>query len=96
METPQETLASLIGRYADPDQPPADVPRVSLAKALRDGDDPLHILAYLAGLGLDVSCLDDLLKINADDAEEEVRGFRVAEGVAMTVSSDGLWVLFMA
>lgn len=96
MEPPQETLASLIGRYLDPDGTPVQVPRVSLSAALREGDDPLHILRYLAGLGLSVSCLDDLLLINADEGEEELHGFRVAEGVAMTVSSDGLWVLFVA
>ena len=74
---------------------PRDVPRVSLAEALRRGDDPLHILPYLAGLGLAVRSLDDLLLINGDDTEEELHAFRVAEGVAISVASDGLWMLFV-
>ncbi len=71
------------------------MPRLSLAEALRDGDDPLHILSYLAGLGLTVQSLDDLLRINNDPAEEEIHSFRVAEGVAVSLASDGLWQLFL-
>lgn len=96
MESPQETLALLISRFSDPDSPLVQAPSVSLSAALREGDDPLHILPYMASLGLSVSCLDDLLLINSDQGEEELHGFRVAEGVAMTVSSNGLWVLFVA
>ncbi len=94
MDTAQESLATVVGRYADPDGPPPDITRVSFALALREGDDPLHILPYLAGLGLAVTRLDDLLKVNDDETEEEVRSFRVAEGVAVTVASDGIWLLF--
>ena len=75
---------------------PREAPRVSLAEALRGGDDPLHILPYLAGLGLTVGSLDDLLRINDDPTEEEIHAFRVEEGVAVTVASDGLWQLFVA
>jgi hypothetical protein len=56
--------------------------------------DPLHVLPYLAGLGLTSRTLDDLLLINADDTEEEVHSFRVAEGIAVSIASDGLWLLF--
>ena len=89
-----ETLAALLRRYCDQNDEPRDVPRVRLADAVRRGDDPLHIIPYLAGLGLTVRCLDDLLLVNADETEEEVHSFRVAEGVAVTVASDGLWLLF--
>jgi len=90
-----ETFAVLLRRYCnDPDNLP-DVARVSLAEALHDGDDPLHILKYFRTLGLTVRCLDDLLRINDDDTEEELHSFRVAEGVAVSVASDGLWLLFV-
>jgi len=89
-----ETLAALLRRYCEDDDEPRDVPRISLAEAVRQGDDPLHILPYFASLGHIVRCLDDLLLINGDDTEDEVHSFRVAEGVAVTVASDGLWLLF--
>jgi len=89
-----ETLAALLRRYCADDDEPRDVPRVSLAEAMRAGDDPLHIIPYLAGLGLPVRSLDDLLRVNDDASEEEVGCFRVAEGVAVTIASDGLWLLF--
>lgn len=94
MSTTHEPFAALLRRYCDdPDEPP-DVPRVSFAEALRQGDDRLHILPYLAGLGLAIHALDDLLGVNEDDTEEELHCFRVAEGVAVTIASDGLWLLF--
>ena len=94
MSATPEPLAALLRRYTDdPDEPP-DVPRVSFAEAMRRGDDPLHILPYLAGLGLAVHALDDLLKVNEDDTEEELHCYRVAEGVAVSVASEGLWLLF--
>ncbi len=96
MPDANETLAALLQRYhVDHDQP-REVPRVSFAAAVQAGDDPLHVIPYLAGLGLDVRCLDDLLRINADETEEELHSFRVAEGVAVTMASDGLWLLFEA
>lgn len=91
---PTETLDTLLRRYSAEHDEPRDVPRVSLTDALRSGDDPLHILPYLAGLGFAVRTLDDLLLVNDDDTEEEVHSFRVAEGVAVTLASDGLWLLF--
>ena len=89
-----ETLAALLRRFCDPQDDPHDVPRVSFADAVQHGDDPLHILPYFATLGLAVRSLDDLLLVNGDDTEEEIHCFRVAEGVAVTVASDGLWLLF--
>ncbi len=38
--------------------------------------------------------LDDLLLFNDDETEEELHCFRVAEGVAVSVASGGLWLLF--
>jgi hypothetical protein len=95
MSTTHEPLAALLRRYCDDHDEPRDVPRVSLADALRDGDDPLHVIRYLASLGLAVGSLDDLLRINDDATEEEIHAFRVEEGVAVTVASDGLWQLFV-
>ena len=88
-----EPLAVLLRRCADHVEP-CDVPRVSFADALTSGDDPIDLLPYLSSLGIEVRSLEDLLMINADDTEEEIHSFRVAEGVAVTVASDGLWVLF--
>jgi hypothetical protein len=92
-DTP-ETLADLLRRHSDPDTEPPAVPRVSLAEAAAGGGDPLDVLAYLAGLGITVRTLDDLLAINSDPDEEEVHSFRVAEGVAVAIASQGEWLLF--
>ena len=90
-----EPFAGLLRRYRDgDDDEPGEVHRVSFAEAARRGDDPLHILKYLAGLGLAINNLDDLLLINADETEDEIHCFRVAEGVAVSVASDGVWLLF--
>lgn len=94
MSDAPEPLAALLRRFRDPHDEPCQVPRVRLADAVHRGDDPLHILPYFATLGLPVRSLDDLLKINGDDTEEEIHCFRVAEGVAVTMASDGLWLLF--
>ena len=94
MSDPPETLAALLRRYSHDDDP-VEVPRVSFADALRRGDDPLHVLPYLAGLGHTVGSLEQLLLVvNADETEEELHCFRVAEGVAVSMASDGLWLLF--
>jgi hypothetical protein len=89
-----ETLGALLRRYCEDFDEPRDVARVSLADAIRRGSDPLNLLPYLAGLGIAVASLDDLLAINADEGEEEIRCFRVAEGVAVTVATDGIWALY--
>jgi len=95
MSDPIETLDALLRRYHDHNDEPGDVPRVSFAEALQHGDDPYHVLPYLAGLGLTIRCLDDLLLVNHDDTEEELHSFRVAEGIAVTLASDGMWLLFV-
>lgn len=89
-----ESLDDVLRRYGDPDCPLPEVTRVGLAQAFARGDDPLHVLGYLRGLGIPVHGLDDLLRINADPEEDEVRSFRVTEGVAVVVASHGAWVLF--
>jgi hypothetical protein len=95
MSEQPETFAALLRRYRDGDgDEPGEVHRVSFAEAARSGDDPLHILKYLAGLGLAIASIDDLLQINGDETEEEIHCFRVAEGVAVSVASDGVWLLF--
>ena len=94
MSDAPEPLAALLRRFRDQQDEPRDVPRVSLADAVQHGDAPLHILPYFATLGLPVRSLDDLLLINGDDTEEEIHCFRVTEGVAVTMASDGLWLLF--
>jgi hypothetical protein len=71
------------------------VPQIRLADALRNGDDPLHVVPYFVSLGLPLQSLDDLLRINDDPDEEELHSFRVAEGIAVTMASDNLWVLFL-
>ncbi len=89
-----ETLKALLARFCGNSYEPRDAPSVSRADAIRQGDDPLNLLQYMAGLGMPVAGLDDLLAINADDGEEEIAASRVAEGIAVTVASGGIWALF--
>jgi hypothetical protein len=90
MSTDLETFGALVRRFAlDGDEPA--VSRVSLAAALRDGSD--ETLRYIASLGIPIAGLDDLLAINGDPSEEELHAFRVAEGVAISIGSDGTWLL---
>jgi hypothetical protein len=95
-ETNLETLNALLRRYAGENDLPRDVPRIRFDEALERGDDPINLLHYLAGLGIRVANLDDLLRINDDQTEEDIAAFRVAEGIAVCIVSDGLWVLFEA
>lgn len=83
------TYAELCARDGDPPGP-----AVSLSAALAAGDDPLHVLPYLAGLRLPVRQLDDLLVLNAAADEEEMHAWRCREGIAVSIASDGLWLLF--
>jgi hypothetical protein len=69
-------------------------PVLSLSTALKAGDDPFHVLPYLAGLGLPVRQLDDLLAINAAPDEEDLHAWRCHEGIAVSIASDGVWLLF--
>ncbi|HEY1857325.1 hypothetical protein [Acidocella sp.] len=94
MNTATETLGALLQRYAGDNDEPRDVPRVRFDEAMQSGDDPLHILPYLTGLGIAVRRIDDLLQINDDETEEEIHAFRVAEGIAVVMASDGNWLLF--
>lgn len=92
---PPPTFSELVGRYTcDPDAPPP-TEIVCLSDAMRAGDDPWRIVSYLSGLGIFVRELDDLLRINEDDTEEELHAWRCREGVAISVASDGAWVLFV-
>ena len=91
------TFTDLRGRYAydsaDDDEPPT----VSLSAALSSGDDPLRIIAYLRTLRVAVASLDDLHAAIADlPDEEELSAFRCQEGIAVSVASDGQWLLFTA
>lgn len=54
------------------------------------------VLDYLAGLGLSVMTLDDLVEaICGLEDEEELSAFRCQEGVAVANASDGWWLLFV-
>ena len=94
MNTAPEPLRALLQRYAGENDEPRDVPRVRFDEAVKRGDDPHHILPYLASLGIAVETLEDLLLINREATEEEISAFRVAEGIAGVITSDGLWQLF--
>jgi hypothetical protein len=89
-----EPLAALLQRYRSYDDEPTEVHRASLAQALAGGEDPLKVVEYFTTLGLPVQCLDDLFQINNDPSEEELHAFRVQEGVAISVASDGVWALY--
>jgi hypothetical protein len=88
-----ETLASLLRRFGDRR---SYVRRVKFADALARGDDPFNMLPYLATLGHAVAKLDDLLVINDAPDEEELHCFVVAEGIAVSMQSDRMWLLFEA
>jgi hypothetical protein len=89
-----EPLSVLLQRYKSYEDEPAQVHSASLTLALAGGRDPLKIVDYFRSLGLPVRSLDDLLLINGDPHEEELHAFRVAEGVAVSVASDGTWALY--
>jgi hypothetical protein len=89
-----EPLDALLLRYQAEDELIRGVPRASLAEALRGGNDPLRVIEYFGNLGLPIECLDDLLRINDDPDEEEIHAFKVVEGVAVSLASDGVWALY--
>jgi hypothetical protein len=93
MQDELEPFSALLRRYADDDDE-RSVVRTRLPDALAGRDDPMQIVEYMKGLGIDVRELDDLLKINDDQSEEELHSFRVLEGIAVSIASDGIWVLF--
>ena len=88
-----EPFRILLGRLG-PDDGEISVVGVSLDAVMRGAPDPLGIIGYLAGLGINVRSLDDLLLVNVIADEEELSAHRVVEGVAVTVASQGDWVLF--
>lgn len=92
-ETTTETLEALLRRYSDIDKL-SEVQRVSFADAVRTGQDPLHIVKYLATLGIEVKTPADLFRLNGDDNEEELVCFWIPEGVAATINSDDSWLVF--
>ena len=91
---PAQTLADLLARFGDDTNVDA-IPHVSLSAALAGGDDPWRVLAYLAGHGLVIAALPDLLAINADPDEDELGAHAIAEGIALSRASDGLWLVFV-
>jgi hypothetical protein len=93
LRRPRETFAALLRRY-DLDTRSARIVDASLATVLATGDDPLCVVAYLATLGISVRNVSDLLQVNALDDEEELGAHPVREGVAISIASEGSWVLF--
>ena len=88
-----ETLEALLRRYSDIERL-SEVQRVKFADAVRTGEDPLHVIRYLASLGIAVKTPADLFRLNDDDNEEELVCFRIPEGVAATINSDDSWLVF--
>jgi len=89
-----EPFEVLARRYGDLSEAADNVTRISLSAVLNGGEDVMRILAYLTGLGIVVRHLDDLLNINELLDEEELAAHPVREGVAVSIASDGLWVLY--
>ena len=67
---------------------------ISLSAVLGGAPDPSGILAYLGSLGIAPHHLNDLLLVKDYADEEELYAHRVAEGVAVSIASQGDWVLF--
>ena len=93
MDEEIQTLEALLTRYSEIEKLP-DVQRIKFTDAVRTGDDPLHVIRYLATLGIEVREPADLLRLNDDDNEEELVCFRIPEGVAATINSDDSWLVF--
>jgi len=87
------TFADLLKRYAERADGSVIV-ETSLDSALATGADPLNLIAYLGSLDIQVRSLSDLLQVNALNDEEELSAHAVSEGVAVSIASDGSWVLF--
>ena len=87
------TLEELLMRYSSIEKLP-DVQRIKFDDAVRIGEDPLRVIAYFKTLGIEVREPADLfLRNNALD-EEEINAFWIPEGVAVSVESDDLWLVF--
>ncbi|WP_150131827.1 hypothetical protein [Sphingomonas carotinifaciens] len=99
IEVPRD-LPKQTPRFVDllsmawPDLTTADVIVASLSDCLRHNRDAAAVLRYFESIGMPVRQLDDLLTISSKSDEEELFSRRVVEGVAITIGSDGTWVLF--
>ncbi len=93
MDEETQTLEALLARYSEIEKLP-DVQRIKFDDAVRTGEDPLHVIRYLATLGIEVREPADLLRLNDDDNEEELVCFKIPEGVAATINSDDSWLVF--
>ena len=58
------------------------------------GEDPLSIVRYFGTLGIAVREPADLFRLNDDPNEEEVNAFWIPQGVAVSIESDDLWLIF--
>ena len=87
------TLEALLRRYSSIEKL-QDVRRIKFDDAVRTGADPLRVIAYLATLGIAVREPADLFRLNDDPDEEEINAFWIPEGVAVSVESDDLWLVF--
>jgi len=91
---PITSFAELVATYtADPDAPP-QTETISLAAALVAGDDPWGVIGYLAGIGIFVKELADFIAINADETEEELHAWPCQDGMAISIASEDVWLLF--
>ena len=88
-----ETLEELLRHYSSIEKLP-DVKRIKFDDAVRTGQDPLRIIAYFATLGIAVREPADLFLRNDALDEEEINAFWIPEGVAVSVESDDLWLVF--
>jgi len=88
------SIKELVRRYASERDEPADLTTTSLSAALAGVAESRSILGYLAGIGLHVTTISDLRRINDLEGEEELAAFEVAEGVAVSVASANAWILF--
>jgi hypothetical protein len=88
-----ETLEELLTRYSSIEKLPY-VQRIKFDEAVRTGQDPLSIVKYFKTLGIEVREPEDLFRLNDDPNEEEINAFNIPEGVAVSVESDDLWLVF--
>ncbi|EKM99418.1 MULTISPECIES: hypothetical protein [unclassified Acidocella] len=87
------TLEELLRRYSGIEKLP-EVQRIKFDEAVRTGEDPLSIVKYFKTLGIEVREPADLFRLNDDPHEEEINAFKIPEGVAVSVESDDLWLVF--
>ncbi len=88
-----QTLEELLRRFSSVEKL-QDVQRIKFDDAVRTGEDPLSIVKYFGTLGIAVREPADLFRLNDDPDEEEINAFRIPEGVAVSIESDDLWLVF--